>query len=159
VAKDQRIVDLVLEEQAAIRRGPQIEHERRVAIHDLLEENLFAPEGDFDGPFILHLGIEENRLIFNIHDEGDSPLISFTLPLAAFRTIVKDYFLLCDSYFKAIKTLSPSRIEAIDMGRRGLHNEGSEILLRRLAGKAQVDMDTARRLFTLICVLHIRTWQ
>jgi uncharacterized protein (UPF0262 family) len=147
---------LVLEDDRRVRLSPHIENERRVAVHDLLQENTFEPVGDFTGPFVLHLGLEGGSLIFNVHDEADSPLVSFSLPLGDFRSLIKDYFTVCETYFDAIKTLSPSRIEAIDMGRRGLHNEGSKLMVERLAGKARIDIDTARRLFTLLCVLHIR---
>ncbi len=137
-----------------------MEHERRVAVHDLLEDNRFnplgGPEGEFEGPFIVHLGMVSGNLVFNIHDKADEPLVSFILPLGDFRSLIKDYFVVCESYFSAIKTLSPSQIEAIDMGRRGLHNEGSELMRERLAGKVEIDTDTARRLFTLLCVLQIR---
>lgn len=151
-----RIKNLVLEDDRRVRLSPHVENERRVAVHDLLQENTFEPVGDFAGPFVLHLGLEGGSLIFNVHDEEDSPLISFSLPLGDFRGLIKDYFTVCETYFDAIKTLSPSRIEAIDMGRRGLHNEGSKLMVDRLAGKVRIDIDTARRLFTLLCVLHIR---
>ena len=153
---EQRIVNLFLDERTVLRRSPQVEHERKVAIFDLLDENKFAPVGDFDGPYILRLSIEEDRLVFDIHDQADQPLTRFTMGLTPFRRIVKDYFLISDSYYESIKTQSLSRIEAIDMGRRGLHNEGADLLGERLAGKVAMDTDTARRLFTLICVLHIR---
>ena len=152
----QRIAEIFLDERTVVRRSPQVEHERKVAIYDLLEENQFVPDGGFTGPYNLHLGIEENRLAFDVRTEADTELTRFTLPLTPFRSIVRDYFLVCESYFKAIKTATPSQIEAIDMGRRGLHNEGSDILRERLAGKVDIDKRTARRLFTLICVLHIR---
>ena len=157
MADDKRIVEIFLDERSFISRSPQVEHERKVAIYDLLEENNFVPAGDFDGPFNLHLGIRENRLMFDVRSQADEPLAEFTLPLASLRSIVRDYFLICDSYYEAIKTASPSKIEAIDMGRRGLHDEGAEILRERLAGKAEIDKRTARRLFTLVCVLHIRS--
>ena len=152
----ERIVNITLDEKSIERRNNDIEHERAVAIYDLLENNYFAPAGDFWGPYKLHISIEENRLVFDIHAADDTPLEQVVLPLRLFRQIVKDYFLLCESYYSAIKTASPSRIEALDMGRRGLHDEGSELLRERLKGKIDVDFDTARRLFTLICVLHIR---
>jgi uncharacterized protein (UPF0262 family) len=139
-----------------VRRSPDVEHERAVAIYDLIEDNVFAPAGDAQGPYNLHLSIAENRLLFDIRSERDEPVTTVTLPLQPFRRIVRDYFAICESYYEAIKTASPSKIEAIDMGRRGLHNEGSELLRDRLEGKIEVDFDTARRLFTLICVLHIR---
>jgi uncharacterized protein (UPF0262 family) len=154
---DQRIAKIVLDEHTVLRRSADIEHERAIAIFDLLEENSFAPVNAAPGPFHLHLGIEENRLVLDIRSTADEPLERILLPLTPFRSIVKDYFLVCDSYFKAIRNASPSRIEAIDMGRRGLHNEGSELLRERLAERVAVDLNTARRLFTLLCVLHIRS--
>jgi len=156
VAGEPRIKALVLEDDRRVRLSPPVEHERRVAIHDLVEANTFEPVGGFEGPFVLHLGLEGGSLIFNVHDADDRPLVSFSLPLGDFRALIKDYFTVCETYFNAIKTLSPSRIEAIDMGRRALHNDGSKLLAERLADKARIDMDTARRLFTLLCVLHIR---
>ena len=152
-----RIANIVLDENTVVRRSPDVEHERAVAIFDLLEENFFRPRDDLGpGPYNLQLGIEENRLVFNIRTEGDDLLGAIHLSLTPFRRLVKDYFTVCESYYEAIKTASPSQIEAIDMGRRGLHNEGSELLKERLAGKVELDMNTARRLFTLICVLQIR---
>ena len=155
-ADTQRIAKVVLEEPARIRLSPQVEHERKAALFDLIEDNRFAPLGDFDGPYVLHLGIQGERLVFDVRDEAGEAVSRFTLPLGSLRKIIKDYFLVLDSYFKAIRTMSPSRIEAIDMGRRGLHNEGAELLRTRLAGHVEMDRDTARRLFTLVCVLHIR---
>jgi len=152
----QRIVDINLDERSVVRRSPDVEHERAVAIYDLIEDNVFAPVGAAQGPYSLHLSIAENRLLFDIRSEANQPITTVTLPLQPFRRIVRDYFAVCESYYEAIKTASPSKIEAIDMGRRGLHNEGSELLRERLDGKVEVDFDTARRLFTLICVLHIR---
>lgn len=152
-----RIVHVALDERSVVRRSAEVEHERAVAIFDLLEDNLFRPEECPDsGPYHLHLSMEDNRMLFDIRDTANQDLSKVLLPLTPFRTIVRDYFMICDSYYKAIKKASPSQIEAIDMGRRGLHNEGSELLRERLAGKVQVDHNTARRLFTLICVLHIR---
>lgn len=155
--RDQRIVNITLDEQTVVRRSPDIEHERKVAIFDLLEENFFAPTGEVSGPFHLRLAIEEGRLVFDIQSEGGEPIGKIGLALSSFRRVVKEYFEICGNYFQAIKTASPSRIEAIDMGRRGVHNDGSQLLMERLAGKIEIDMPTARRLFTLICVLHIRT--
>lgn len=152
-----RIVKVALDERSVVRRSPEVEHERAVAIFDLIEENHFAPVGEHGGPYSLHLGIEENRLVLDIRTAEDAPLGKVILALSPFRRIVKDYFTVCESYYHAIKTASPSQIEAIDMGRRGLHNEGAELLRQRLAGKIDVDSGTARRLFTLICVLHIRS--
>ena len=156
MSEKQRIVNIFLDERSLVRRAAHVEHERKVAVYDLLEDNHFAPVGDDRGPYTLHLGIENNRLVFDIRTEGGDKLDRFTLPLNSFRKIVKDYFIVCESYFEAIKTAPPSRIEALDMGRRGLHNEGSDILRDRLEGKVDIDKRTARRLFTLICVLHIR---
>ena len=138
---------------------PEIEQERRVAIFDLLEDNRFAVPGRTghpapDGPFRLALAIREGRLVFDIDTENGQRLTSFLLSLGPFRQVVKDYFQICESYFEAVKRLPPSQIEAIDMARRGIHNEGARVLQERLEGKADLDTDTARRLFTLICVLH-----
>ncbi|MHA1598915.1 MAG: UPF0262 family protein [Alphaproteobacteria bacterium] len=152
----QKIAGLFLDEKSVVSHSAQVDHERKVAIYDLLEENCFDPEDDLRGPFNLHLSIAENRLVFDVKDTDDAGLTKFTLPLSPLRSVIKDYFLVCDSYYKAIKISSPSQIEAIDMGRRGLHDEGAEILRDRLAGKVDIDTRTSRRLFTLICVLHIR---
>ncbi len=151
----QRIAKIALDERGLVRRGPQVEHERKVAIYDLIEENSFAVAGH-EGPYDLRLGVEENRLMFDVRAEGGAELTRFALPLAPFKTIVRDYFTICESYYSAIKTATPSKIEAIDMGRRGLHNEGAALLRERLAEKAEIDDGTSRRLFTLLCVLHIR---
>jgi uncharacterized protein (UPF0262 family) len=150
------IVKVTLDEKTVVRRSPEVEHERAVAIFDLIEENHFAPIGCRSGPYSLHLAIVENRLVFDIRNEAGKPIGKLVLALSPFRRIVKDYFTVCESYYQAIKSASPSQIEAIDMGRRGLHNEGSDLLRERLAGKVDLDSNTARRLFTLICVLHIR---
>ena len=151
-----RIAHLELDERTVLRRNPDVEHERSVAIFDLLEENRFGPVGHEGGPYHLRLGIADNNLVFDIRDVADQPVDRVTLSLASFRGIVKDYFMVCESYYAAIRQATPSQIEAIDMGRRGLHNEGSELLRERLSDKVEIDFDTARRLFTLICVLHIR---
>jgi uncharacterized protein (UPF0262 family) len=151
-----RIADIVLDESSIVRRTREIEQERDIAIYDLKEANSFRPEGSEGGPYKLVLGIEDNRLTFDIRLEDDSPHGKIMLSLTPFRRVVKDYFLICDSYFKAIRTAPPSQIEALDMGRRGLHNEGSDLLRERLKGKVELDHDTARRLFTLICVLHMK---
>ena len=151
-----RIVKLTLDERSVVRRSPDVEHERAVAIFDLLEENDFAPAEIAAGPYQVHLAIEEDRLVFDIRSTRDKGLGKVALSLAPFRRIVKDYFTVCESYYAAIRTASPSRIEAIDMGRRALHDEGSNLLKERLAGKVEIDHNTARRLFTLLCVLHIR---
>ncbi len=151
-----RIIKLVLDERSVVRRNPDIEHERKVAIFDLLEENVFQLKGHDGGPYSLVLGIEDNRLAMAINSQAEDPIDRILLPLSPFRGIVKDYFLICESYFDAIKRLSPTQIEAIDMGRRGLHNDGSTLLQERLAERIHIDFDTARRLFTLLCVLHLR---
>jgi uncharacterized protein (UPF0262 family) len=154
--KKHRIVDIVLDEHSLARRSPEIEHERAVALFDLLEENDFHLVGSEEGPYKLHLGIFEQRLVFDVRSADERKLRDIVLSLTAFRKVVKDYFLVCESYYDAIKKRGPSQIEALDMGRRGLHNEGSELLRERLAGKIEIDLDTARRLFTLICALHIK---
>ena len=138
---------------------PEIEQERKVAIYDLIEENSFVlPVRDDrtppEGPYHLGLSIRDKRLVFDIQTEGGEKAAEFHLSLSPFRQVVKDYYQICESYFTAVKTLPPSQIETIDMARRGIHNEGSRVLQERLEGKAEVDTDTARRLFTLICVLH-----
>ena len=156
MAERDRIVAIEFDEKSVIRRSPDIEHERKIAIFDLLEENRCRPVGPFEGPFRLTLGIEENRLVLDFAADDGAPLRKLMLSLTPLRRVVRDYFAVCESYYNAIKTASPSQIEAIDMGRRGLHNEGSELLRERLAGKVELDLETARRLFTLICVLQIR---
>ncbi|WP_375282144.1 UPF0262 family protein [Pseudooctadecabacter sp.] len=154
-----KIIDIALDDRALPPPTPEIEQERKVAMFDLLEENSFAladrdgravPEG----PYKLGLSIRQKRLVFEIATEKDDPAGEFHLSLGPFRQVVKDYFQICESYFDAVKTAAPSQIETIDMARRGIHNEGARILEERLDGKAEVDTDTARRLFTLICVLH-----
>jgi uncharacterized protein (UPF0262 family) len=153
-SQEQRLVAVTLDESSIGRSNPDVEHERAVAIYDLLEENIFAPAGHDGGPYALHLGISENRLAFDIRLADGNRVVLHMLSLTPFRRIVKDYFMICESYYQAIRTAMPSQIEAIDMGRRGLHDEGSRLLIDRLEGKIAVDFDTARRLFTLICVLH-----
>jgi uncharacterized protein (UPF0262 family) len=151
-----RLTDVVLDETIG-RSTPDVEHERAVAIYDLIEENVFQPVGDPEGgPYKLKLSLVEARLVFSVSRRNDSPVITHILSLTPFRRVIKDYFMICESYYEAIRTSTPSQIEAIDMGRRGIHNEGSETLRERLAGKIEIDFDTARRLFTLICVLHWR---
>ncbi|TVR81141.1 MAG: UPF0262 family protein [Rhodospirillales bacterium] len=151
-----RIERIHVEEPARIRLSPQVEHERRAALFDLVEDNRFRLRGFAQGPYTVYLGADGGSLRFDVRDREDVPLTRFTLPVQSLRALIKDYFMVCDSYFKSIKTASPSRIEAIDMGRRGLHNEGAELLRERLADRVEMDLDTARRLFTLICVLQIR---
>jgi uncharacterized protein (UPF0262 family) len=150
------LIDVVLDSDSFGRAAPDIEHERAVAVFDLIEENSFHPAGDAGGPYKLNLSLVEKRLVFNITRDDDSPVMTHVLSLTPFKRVIKDYFMICESYYEAIRTSSPAQIEAIDMGRRGLHNEGSQTLQDRLQGKIEVDFDTARRLFTLICVLHWR---
>ncbi len=150
-----RLVAVTLDQASIGRAPPDVEHERAVAIYDLIEENSFALPGH-PGPYRLSLSLADARLLLDIRSEDDRPLKTHALSLTPFRKVVKDYFLICESYYKAIRSGSPNRIEAIDMGRRGLHNEGSQVLKERLEGKIDVDFDTARRLFTLVCVLHWR---
>ena len=150
-----RLCDVVLDETIG-RATPDVEHERAVAIFDLLEENSFAPVGHDKGPYKLNLSLVDSKLVFSIATEKDEPVATHILSLTPFRRIVKDYFMICESYYEAIRSSSPSQIEAIDMGRRGVHNEVSQTLKDRLEGKIDIDFDTARRLFTLVCVLHWR---
>lgn len=152
---DHRICAIALDEKSVVRRTPAIEQEREVAISDLLEGNRFKPKGSNTGPYRLALSVKENRLVFDIARESGTRVGRILLSLAPFRGIVRDYFLVCDSYYKAIRTAPPSQIESLDMGRRAVHNEGTELLIERLKGKVETDFDTARRLFTLICVLHL----
>jgi uncharacterized protein (UPF0262 family) len=154
-----RICHISIDDSGLPPPTPEIEQERRVAIFDLLEENRFAlPPRDGrempPGPYRLGLSIRDGRLVFDIATEAEEKVAAFHLSLGPFRQVVKDYFQICESYFEAVKRLPPSQIEAIDMARRGIHNEGARVLQERLEGKAEVDTDTARRLFTLICVLH-----
>jgi uncharacterized protein (UPF0262 family) len=153
-----RIVHVALEEKGVVRRSPEVEHERAVAIYDLVEENSFVPKECPDaGPFRLRLRIEDGvRMVLDVRDEADRPLTEAVLPLKPFRGLVRDYFMVCESYYAAIKRSTLQQIEALDMGRRGLHNEGSELLRDSLSDRVEMDFDTARRLFTLLCVLHIR---
>ena|SRR5690625_3694401 len=154
----ERLVNIFFEEKTSVRRTPEVEHERAVAIYDLLEENHFALLGGHQGPYSLTLRMEGvQRLVLEVSDEAGEKLFKrVPLALQPFRRIVKDYFMVCESYFEAIKRASPSRIEAIDMGRRALHNEGAALLRERLADRIELDELTSRRLFTLLCVLHIR---
>ncbi len=151
-----RIASIVLDEKSVVRRTREIEQEREIAVYDLMEANYFRPDGSDGGPYHLVLGVKENRMIFDVRLEDGSAHARVVLSLTPFRRVVKDYFLVCENYFKAIRTAPPSQIEALDMGRRGLHNEGSELLRERLKNKIEVDLETARRLFTLICVLHLK---
>jgi uncharacterized protein (UPF0262 family) len=151
-----RLVDVELDESIG-RSTPDVEHERAVAIFDLIEENRFCPVGDAaGGPYRLKLSLVESRLVFAIARDDGSAVVTHILSLTPFRRIVRDYHMICESYYEAIRSATPSHIEAIDMGRRGLHNDGSQTLMDRLSGKIEMDFDTARRLFTLVCVLHWR---
>jgi len=151
-----RLVRVELDERSLAPAPADIEHERKVAIYDLLQENSFKPNGAPQGPYVLFLGIVERRLAFDVRDESETPLVAFGLSMSPFRKIIKDYFLLCESYYDAIRNAAPSQIETVDMARRGMHDEGSRILLDRLEGKIELDFETARRVFTLICALHMR---
>jgi uncharacterized protein (UPF0262 family) len=153
-AADQRLVKLTLDESSIGRSNADVEHERAVAIYDLLEENSFAPVGHDGGPYWLNLAVVSNRLVFEVRTADASAVVTHHLSLTPLKRIVKDYFMICDSYYQAIRSSTPSQIEAIDMGRRALHNEGSEMLMERLKNKITIDLDTARHLFTLISVLH-----
>ena len=149
-----RLAAVTLDEASLGRTNDDVEHERRVAIYDLLEDNSFKPIGHHGGPYALQLGISGNRLVFDIRLTDSTPVIAHMLSLAPFRRVVKDYFVVCDSYYAAIRTATPDRIEALDMARRGLHDEGSRLVMERIKRKVDINIDTARRLFTLISVLH-----
>jgi uncharacterized protein (UPF0262 family) len=152
----QRLVKVELDEESIGRSNPDVEHEREVAIYDLLEQNSFAPIDDNNGPYVLHLKVDGARLVFDIRREDGKRVVAHLLSLSPLRRIVKDYYTICDSYYQAIRTATPDKIEALDMGRRAIHNDGSRILMERLKSKVALDLDTARRLFTLVCVLHWR---
>lgn len=161
---DPRIIAITLDEATILWRNADIEQERRIAIFDLLEANFFKPLREhvdeagqaYGGPFRLALSVEEGRLVMAIAREDDSPFETIILGLGRFRRPIRDYFGICDSYYQAVRASTADQIETVDMARRALHNEASELLIERLAGKVELDFDTARRLFTLICVLHIR---
>jgi uncharacterized protein (UPF0262 family) len=152
-----RIISLELDQKSVVRWSPEVEHERDVAIFDLLEDNHFRLVDQFHGPYRVVLSLRESSLIMQVTPDGaEAAPVEVVLATRPLRRVVKDYFLICDSYFQAIKGATPSRIESIDMARRGLHNEGSELLRQSLEGRVELDHNTARRLFTLVCVLHIR---
>lgn len=157
---DPRIIHIELDETTILWRSADIEQERRIAIFDLIEENRFKPlrtfEAGYHGPYRLKLAVHDGRLSLDIADTEGKPLETLILGLGRFRRPIRDYFAICDSYYQAIRKASAQEIETIDMARRGIHNEASELLLERLEGKVETDFATARRLFTLICVLHIR---
>jgi uncharacterized protein (UPF0262 family) len=157
---DPRIIDITLDERTILWRNADVEQERRIAIFDLLEDNVFEPqrvhEDGYAGPYKVLLRVEEGRLAIEIKRHDDTPLEAIILSLGRFRRPIRDYFAICDSYYQAISNASPQQIETVDMARRGIHNAAAETLMERLEGKIRVDFDTARRLFTLICVLHIK---
>ena len=151
------LIEINLDETGLAAPTPEVDQERKVAVFDLLEENAFALEkAQAPGPYKLDLAVRDRRLVFEVKTKTDDPAGEFHLSLSPFRQIIRDYFAICESYFDAVKTLPPSQIEAIDMGRRGVHNEGARVLKERLEGKVRIDDATSRRLFTLICVLHFK---
>ena len=151
-----RLAEVRLVDETFPPANSNIEQERKIALFDLAEKNSFAVVGVDAGPYVLALSAEEQRLIFDVSDTSGANVVTHTLPLSPVRKIIKDYFMICDSYVAAIRDAPPAQIEAIDMGRRGLHNEGAEVLADELAKQFKVDQETARRLFTLICALHVR---
>lgn len=152
-----RLIEINLDETGLAAPTPEVDQERKVAIFDLLEDNAFSLEkSQASGPYKLDLAVRDRRLVFDVKTQTDDPAGEFHLSLSPFRQIIRDYFAICESYFDAVKTLPPSQIEAIDMGRRGVHNEGARVLKERLEGKVEIDEATSRRLFTLICVLHFK---
>ena len=151
---EHRLVSVDIDDDTLAASGPDAEHERRVAIFDLLEENSFEVEGKDEGPYTLKLPMQERKLVFEIGAEGGDAVHAFLLSMTPFRGVIRDYFMICESYYDAIRSSTPHQIEAIDMARRGIHNEGSDLVAERLEGKVKVDFDTSRRLFTLICALH-----
>ena len=157
---DHRIIDVKLDERTILWRNADIEQERRIAIFDLIEENTFRPvrsaEAGHGGPYRLSLAVHDGRLAMTITADDGAELETLILGLGRFRRPIRDYFAICDSYYQAIRKATAAEIETIDMARRGIHNEAAELLLERLEGKVETDFATARRLFTLICVLHIR---
>lgn len=155
-APDDRLIAIELDAASIGKAEEHVEHERRVAIADLLDANRFRPEDGPGGPYRLRLAIEEQRLVFDVSAEDGTPVRMFVFSLGPLRRILKDYFLICESYYEAVRDASLAQIEAVDMGRRGVHNEGSSLLKERLEGKIDVDFDTSRRLFTLIVALHRR---
>ncbi len=151
---DNRLIAIEIDDDTLAASGPDAEHERRVAIFDLIEQNTFTVTDHDVGPYMLHLSLKERKLVFDIRREDGDPVHAFLLSLSPFRGLIKDYFMICESYYDAIRSSTPHQIEAIDMARRGIHNEASDLLTERLEGKVAVDFDTSRRLFTLICALH-----
>lgn len=156
LATTDNVRSLTLDDASIVRRAPHIEDERRTAIADLIAGNYFAPQCVDAGPYDVFLSVRENRLLFTISSERLESPREVILPITPFKGIIRDYFMMCESYFAALGQTEPHRLEALDMGRRGVHNEGSELLIQQLDGRIKLDFDTARRLFTLICVLHIK---
>jgi uncharacterized protein (UPF0262 family) len=153
-ANPHRLVSVKLDESSIGRGTPDQEHERAIAIYDLIEANNFRVPGHDDGPYALFVALHDKKLVFDIHDRNGGPAVTHILSLTPFRRLLRDYFMVCESYYAAIRTATPTQIEAIDMGRRGLHNEGAQLLAERLEGKIECDFDTARRIFTLVTALH-----
>lgn len=151
-----RIIEITLDERTVVRRSPDVEHERKIAIYDLLQKNYFSPISGLKGPYYLQLGMKQGDIVFWLRDQEGKDVGQIVLPLAPLQYIIRDYFIISDSYYYAIKNSTSSRIESIDLGRRGLHNEAAELLKETLSDSASIDVDTARRLFTLICVLQIK---
>jgi uncharacterized protein (UPF0262 family) len=149
-----RLVSVSLDEASISRGAADQEHERQIAIYDLIDENSFALPGRDAGPYGLKIALQDAKLVLEIADENGTPLVAHILSLSPFRGLLKDYFMICESYYAAIRNAMPSQIEAIDMGRRAIHNEAAEVLLERLKGKIECDRDTARRIFTLVVALH-----
>ncbi len=156
MSADNRLLTIEIDETSLAPVSAEAEHERKIAVFDLLEGNRFKVVDAADGPYQLKLSLIDNRLVFDVSNEAGEQVRQILLSLTPLRRLIKDYFLICDSYYDAIRSSTPAQIEAIDMGRRGLHNEGSEVLIERLSGKVETDFDTARRLFTLVCALHMR---
>jgi len=157
MADRRHLIDVTLDASAQVNPSANVAHDCRAAIFDLLEDNAFGLVGHAGGPYKLRIGLKERRLVFDIREHDGERLLELRLSLTPFRSVIRDYFKVCDSYYEAIKSASPSRIEAIDVGRRALHNEGAELLRERIKHRIWIDDDTARRLFTLICALHPRT--
>ena len=150
------IQEIILDQALGGRLRPELEHDRAVAIQDLIDENTFRLVDGAGGPYSVTLGVDQGRLLIHVTPQSEADAVIFGLALGPFRRIIKDYFAICDSYFEAIRNMTPSQIETIDMARRGVHNDGAEKMMERLQSKAEIDMLTARRLFTLLCVLHSR---
>jgi len=152
-----KLIEVILDEKSLAAASANAEHERRIAMFDLIESNAFAVEGQDRGPYRMTLSVEDGRLHMNVGDETGADVFAYPLSLGPFRRLIKDYFMICESYYTAIRDATPTQIEAIDMGRRGLHNEGADLLSKALEGRFKVDFETSRRLFTLICALHVRS--